>query len=201
MITLEIEGIPLRLNTAPALFSPSALDAGTRAMLSCVSFSPGDKVLDLGCGYGVVGIYAAKRIGAASVTMLDISGTAVALAERNAALNGVPGIRCVHSDGFAALDDAGYTLILSNPPYHTDFHVAKTFIEKGFNRLAMGGKMLMVTKRRDWYRNRFIAIFGGVSIQEVDGYLVFIAEKRSPAYAAAKPRAKRSREEGRHPDA
>ncbi|NCU26429.1 methyltransferase, partial [Candidatus Nomurabacteria bacterium] len=77
----------------------------------------------------------------------------------------------------------GYTLILSNPPYHTDFSVAKHFIEKGFNRLVLGGRMVMVTKRRDWYRNKFIAVFGGVSIREKDGYFVFAAEKRSSSYA------------------
>ena len=58
------------------------------------------------------------------------------------------------SDGFRDIPDTGYTLILSNPPYHTDFRVAKHFIEKGFNRLAIGGKMVMVTKRRDWYKRK-----------------------------------------------
>lgn len=72
---------------------------------------------------------------------------------------------------------------LSNPPYHTDFRVAKHFIEKGFNRLAIGGKMVMVTKRRDWYKRKLIAIFGGVQIREVDGYYVFLSEKRSAVYA------------------
>jgi 16S rRNA (guanine1207-N2)-methyltransferase len=43
--------------------------------------------------------------------------------------------------------------------------------------------MVMVTKRRDWYRNKFIAVFGGVSIKEKDGYFVFTAEKRSSSYA------------------
>lgn len=183
MITTEINGVPLRFETSPALFSPNGLDAGTRAMLACVSFSPEDKLLDLGCGYGAVGIYAAKLIGGGNVTMTDIDQSAVAAAERNARLNGVPGIRILQSDGFENLGDTGYTLILSNPPYHSDFSVAKHFIEKGFNRLALGGKMAMVTKRREWYKNKFISIFGGVSIREIDGYFVFTAEKRKEKYA------------------
>ena len=169
--------------TTPTLFSPEALDAGTRAMLSCASFTPEDKVLDLGCGYGVVGIYAAKLIGGRNVTMSDIDAAAVDAALTNAALNGVSDIRVLQSDGFDSIDDTGYTLILSNPPYHTDFAVAKRFIEKGFNRLAVGGKLMMVTKRRDWYKNKLIAIFGGVRIIESDGYFVFIAEKRGARYA------------------
>ena len=95
-------------------------------------------------------------------------------------------MRVVCSDGFRDLDEAGFDLILSNPPYQSDFAVAKHFIEKGFNRLVVGGRMLMVTKRRDWYRNKFISVFGGVRVREIDGYFVFDAEKRQAQYAGRK---------------
>jgi len=67
--------------------------------------------------------------------------------------------------------------------------VAKAFIEKGFNRLKLGGRMLMVVKRREWYKNKLISVFGGVKIHEIDGYYVFEAVKKSPNYAkrAQKP--------------
>ncbi|MDL2234306.1 methyltransferase [Ruminococcaceae bacterium OttesenSCG-928-L11] len=188
MLAIAINDIPLTLQTAPELFSPGGLDAGTAAMLSCINLLPSDKVLDLGCGYGVVGIYAAKCIGAERVTMCDIDPLAVEQARQNAALNNVPDVKIVQSDGFRSIDDFGFTVILSNPPYHADFSVPKHFIEKGFNRLAIGGRMLMVTKRRDWYKNKFISIFGGVKIQEVDGYFVFIAEKRTQSFASKKSR-------------
>lgn len=188
MIEVTLSGITMSLQTHPRLFLPNSLDKGTNAMLSCVSFQETDKVLDLGCGYGVVGIYAALQIGAQRVSMSDISETAVETARENARLNGVADIRIYVSDGFRSIDDAGYTLILTNPPYHTDFGVAKHFIEKGFNRLVTGGRMAMVTKRREWYQNKLTAIFGGVTIKALDGYFVFIAEKRSPSYANKKPR-------------
>lgn len=98
----------------------------------------------------------------------------------------MPGIRTLVSDGFTRLDDAEYDWILSNPPYHADFSVPRRFIEKGFNRLRIGGRMLMVTKRKDWYQNKFIAVFGGVKITEIDGYYVFMGEKRQNAYASGK---------------
>lgn len=183
MITIDLNSVSMCFQTSPALFSPNGLDSGTHAMLSCVQFEQGDKVLDLGCGYGIVGIYTAKLIGEKNVTMVDIDDMAVNIAMNNARLNGVPGIRIFQSDGFKDIDDTGYTLILTNPPYHSDFSVAKHFIEKGFNRLVIGGKLLMVTKRKDWYKNKLISIFGGVSIKELNGYCVFIAEKRSASYA------------------
>jgi len=67
-----------------------------------------------------------------------------------------------------------------------DFSVPKMFIEKGFNRLRIGGRMYMVTKRKLWYKNKLISIFGGVKIWEIDGYYVFMSVKKSPDYAKGK---------------
>lgn len=178
-----VENVELTLETAPGLFSPSGIDAGTRAMLSVADFREDDKILDLGCGYGVVGIFAAKRIGAGRVTMSDSNPAAVECASKNAALNGVDGVRTVLSDGFQGIDDKDYTLILSNPPYHEDFSVPKAFIEKGFNRLKLGGRMMMVTKREEWYRNKLTAIFGGVRVWHIDEYCVFLSIKMGMSYA------------------
>ena len=174
----QVQGIDLVLTTNDEVFSPAAVDRGTKAMLSFVSFSTEDKVLDLGCGCGVVGILAAKQIGADRVVMCDISETAVSLSRQNAEENGVGNVTIRVSDGLKEISETGFTLILSNPPYHTDFAVAKGFIEDGFKKLALGGKMVMVTKRLDWYRNKLSSIFGGVTVKEKDGYYVFLAEKR-----------------------
>lgn len=154
-------------------------------MLSCVEFKAEDKVLDLGCGYGVVGILAAKFTRPQHVFLTDISGQAVRCARQNAVLNHVSGVNIIISDAYENLNETGFSLILSNPPYHTDFSVAKTFIEKGFNRLLIGGRFYMVTKRREWYKNKFISIFGGVKIHQIDDYYVFEAEKRTESYAIA----------------
>lgn len=186
MFTETINGIPLTFETSSALFSPSCVDKGTISMLSAVAFSQSDKVLDLGCGYGVVGIYAAKLIGAQNVVMSDIDEKSIELSIKNVKINEVSGIKLILSDGFRNIEEKDFSLILSNPPYHTDFSVPKHFIEKGFNRLKIGGKMFMVTKRKEWYKNKLIAIFGGTKIYEVDGYFVFCAEKRSLQYANVK---------------
>ena len=183
IIEAVIKGWNFEFETTDNLFSPRQIDAGTMAMLSCVEFGKGWKVLDLGCGYGVVGIVAARFTDPANVYMVDVDPEAVALSMKNAARNSAAGVNIILSDGFDSLDETGFDCILSNPPYHTDFAVPKKFIEKGFNRLRTGGKMFMVTKRRDWYKNKLISIFGGVRIHEIAGYHVFEAEKRSMSYA------------------
>ena len=185
-IKAEVLGEQLTLRTQPGLFSPQRVDRGTLAMLSTVELQPGMRVMDLGCGCGVVGIAAAKKCGAENVVMSDADEGAVEAARENAALNGVEGVKIVLSDGFESVDESGFDLILSNPPYQSDFAVAKRFIEKGFNRLKLGGRMVMVTKRLDWYRNKLKAVFGGVRVREVDGYYVFEAERRSLRYATAR---------------
>lgn len=181
MISARIKDIDLIFQTAPDLFSPNSIDAGTLAMLSVEEFLPGDKVLDLGCGYGVVGILAGKLINENNVTMCDISEQAVEYAKINARLNNVPGIRILLSDGYKNIEDGDFTLILSNPPYHADFSVPKRFIETGFRKLAVGGRLVMVTKRLDWYKNKLSSVFGGVRVHEINGYYVFVAEKREHA--------------------
>ena len=183
MISETINNIPLTFETSKDLFSPHGVDKGTLSMLSVVNFSQSDKVLDLGCGYGIVGIYAAKLIGAQNVIMSDIDEKSIEFARKNAEINGVGDVKIVLSDGFKNIEDNDFTVILSNPPYHADFSIPKHFIEKGFNRLVIGGMMYMVTRRRDWYKNKFTAIFGGAKIHEIDGYYIFCAQKRKSQYA------------------
>lgn len=175
---VNIGDIEMEFTTEAEVFSPQRADRGTLAMLSVVKLEKQDKLLDLGCGYGLVGVWAAKQIGAEQVTMCDISGTAVRVAKKNCERNGVD-VAVYQSDGLKELpQELRFTKILSNPPYHEDFSVPKGFIELGYKRLALGGVMYMVTKRKEWYYNKLKTVFGGVCVDEIDGYYVFTAEKR-----------------------
>ncbi|MHB1483560.1 MAG: class I SAM-dependent methyltransferase [Saccharofermentanales bacterium] len=176
----------IELESSTGIFSTGGADKGTLAMLTEVKPEAGQTLLDLGCGSGIVAIWAAKQLGEDSVSMIDKDPKAVQIAKRNAQKNGFGNIKAFVSDGFANYTIMDLDWILSNPPYHSDFSVAKSFIEKGFNRLKIGGKMAMVTKRETWYKNKFIAIFGGVKIVKSDDYFIFIAQKRNPFYANKK---------------
>ena len=178
MISVTLKNTALNFFTDATLFSPRSIDKGTLIMLSVVNFSVKDKVLDLGCGYGVVGILAAKLIGPERVVMCDILPQAVECARKNAALNEVAEVSIKVSNGYDNIPDNDFTIILSNPPYHADFSVPKHFIEEGFRKLVHGGKMVMVTKRLTWYKRKLTAVFGGVKVIAKDGYYIFVAEKR-----------------------
>ena len=175
---VNIGDISMDFVTEAGVFSPHGADSGTLAMLSVVKLDEQDKLLDLGCGYGLVGIWAAKKIGDEQVVMCDISENAVMVARKNCEQNGV-GVAVYQSDGLKDLpQELRFTKILSNPPYHEDFSVPKGFIELGYKRLVPGGVMYMVTKRKDWYYNKLKTVFGGVRVEEIDGYYIFTAEKR-----------------------
>ena len=113
----------------------------------------------------------------------DLDPRAAALARRNARKNGVDGVRVYTGDALEAVPDRAFDRILLNPPYQTDFSVAKRLILKSFNRLEIGGKLFMVTKRRTWYLNKLKSVFGGARVQQIDGYFVFEAERRARQYA------------------
>ena len=178
MIETEIKAQKLKFKTNANVFSPSSIDTGTLAMLDFIDFKSGDKVLDLGCGYGVVGILAAKILNPQDVYISDISSDAISLSRANLVLNDVEKVNIVQSNGFENIPEKDFNIIASNPPYHEDFKIPKQFIENGYRHLALGGRMFMVTKRRTWYKMKFISVFGGVSIFEKNGYFVFMAEKK-----------------------
>jgi len=184
MIEINIKNQNLKFETSGKVFSPHSIDPGTLAMLDCIELNAGDKVLDLGCGYGVVGILAAKIASPENVYMCDSSEDAINLSKTNSTLNNVDGVKIFLSDGLKNIAENNFTIIASNPPYHEDFKIPKAFIEKGYMSLAPGGKMYMVTKRKTWYKMKFISVFGGVKITEINGYFVFMAEKKLIGNAA-----------------
>ena len=177
MIVENIFGFDLKFETDEKLFSYKSADSGTLFMLEKAEIKSGDIILDIGCGYGLVGIYCALKADPKNITMTDIDQVAVEYARKNLANNDITGVTVIESDAYKNVERSDYTLILSNPPYHADFSVPKAFIEGGYRRLITGGRMYMVTKRLEWYKRKFISVFGGVRISRCDDYYVFMGIK------------------------
>lgn len=180
--TFAFGGRDFTVRTAPGIFSPRGLDAGTSAMLDVIAAAPprpGARFLDLGCGAGVVSMIATELWGL-DTTAVDVNARALRISTANA-----PRANVVASDGFRQVSGATpFDIIASNPPYHTDFAVAKQFIEGAYHHLSMGGTLYLVVKRADWYVQKVRAIFGGCRVTEQEGYSVITAEKRPPKTTA-----------------
>lgn len=140
----------LPLRSLPGVFSSDRLDEGTRLLLDVLTISPAARVLDLGCGYGLLGLHAAK-VGAAQVDLVDINLLAVAAARENLKLHAIRNAQAFPSDILAAVPDSRYTCVVTNPPFHTgqavDYQVTQAFIEQTQAVLAPDGQFWIVANR------------------------------------------------------
>ena len=131
----------------PGVFANGRVDAGTRALLDHIEGpDPKTKVLDFGCGSGLLSLEMRRKVPGLSVDLLDIDGLAVEAARRN-----LPGCEVFHSDGFAAVKGRRWDLIVSNPPFHDgvarDHDVLARLILEAPNHLTNGGKLYIVCQR------------------------------------------------------
>lgn len=164
---VALRGFQLELKSLPGIFSPGGLDSGTELMLQEAEIPQGGRVLDLGCGYGVVGIVASK-LGAGEVVYLDEDLVALTACRENIAAHGLEG-EVIHSHlPWAA--QGKFDCILVNPPYHTDYGVPRAFLEFAARRLNPRGWVYVVVKKPLWYRNKLRSLFGGFRSIERNGY-------------------------------
>jgi 16S rRNA (guanine1207-N2)-methyltransferase len=141
-------GPSCRFVSRPGVFSYGRFDNGARALVETMMVHPGDRVLDLGCGCGTNGVFAAQRTGSAGrITFVDSNVRAVALADLNARGNGVTAYQTVASSRVERLDESGFDVILANPPYYANSSIARLFIARGRALLKPNGRFYMVTKQ------------------------------------------------------
>ena len=145
-----LPGETLRLRSLPGVFSANQLDEGTRLLLQSLEIPAGSRVLDLGCGCGVIGLHAA-RSEAAQVDMIDNNLYAVAAAQENIRLHGLQNARAFPSDALEAVQDQNYDLVVSNPPFHSgkevDYQITQAFIQQASQVLVPGGEFWLVANQ------------------------------------------------------
>ena len=112
-IQVELAGVRADFCTDAGVFSRDGLDTGTRALLEALP-EPAGRVLDLGCGWGAVGVLMGKRWPKAEIVMTDINRRAAELARRNLAQNGVTA-QVFEGDGFENVP-GNFDMIVTNPP-------------------------------------------------------------------------------------
>lgn len=163
--TVPARDVDLSLQTVPGVFAANRLDDGTALLLAHLEVPAGVRVLDIGCGTGVIGIVAAK-LGAGAVDLADANLLAVAAAHRNLAVNGVARGRAIASDVYAALSEERYDLVVSNPPFHrgksVDYDVAGRIIDEAPAHLHPGGRLVLVANAFLAYEHRLSRSFARV---------------------------------------
>jgi 16S rRNA (guanine1207-N2)-methyltransferase len=170
----------IRAMSRPGVFSHRSIDAGARRLIEAMEVEAGARVLDIGCGSGAVALAAASRAEDVEVHAVDSSARAVVCTRRGAELNGLHNVTTeLNADGNYA-GAGSYDLALANPPYYAGFRIARHFLMAGWDALWPGGRMLVVTKRPDWYLDNMGAWFEEVSASEQKGYAVFSGVRPRP---------------------
>jgi len=147
-LTVRLRGRDLELTTDAGVFSRSRIDPGTRLLIDEMEIRPGDRVLDLGCGYGVVGVVAALEAPQGQVILVDVNERAVALAEENLRSNGIENAEARQGDGFASVAGETFDVIALNPPIRAGLATVHRLIEEARRHLRPGGRFYLVGRTR-----------------------------------------------------
>lgn len=158
----ELRGVPLTFSTTWGLFSPKTVDAGTLLLIEHLDLQEGDTCLDLGCGYGAVGVTLAKCVPTGTIYMVDKDFVAVNYARKNAEQNRLENCHVLLSNGFSHLPDIQFDLIVSNLPANVGKELLQIFLSDAERHLKPGGRLYVVTISglRKFIKRNFMTIFG-----------------------------------------
>ncbi len=144
-VTLRALGNELVFTTDAGVFSRDGLDRGTEVLLEALPVLTG-RVLDLGCGWGAVGVALGKKYPSLDIVMTDINQRAVDLARRNLAQNGVKA-KAVQGDGFASVTGT-FDAIVTNPPIRAGKAVIYGLFSQARDFLNPGGALYIVIRKQ-----------------------------------------------------
>ncbi|MBI4099839.1 class I SAM-dependent methyltransferase [Candidatus Microgenomates bacterium] len=148
--------------TEPGVFSPNQLDLGSRVLLE--NLPEGKNVLDLGCGYGAMGIIYAKLHPERFVTLLDNNLRAFELTKKNVLLNEVRNVKPFKADVTYSTLPWEFDLIFSNPPWAKSKSVLPKLFQFANNHLAVGGRFYVVVNKTFPTEDALREIFGKVVV-------------------------------------
>ncbi|PTX58166.1 16S rRNA (guanine1207-N2)-methyltransferase [Melghirimyces profundicolus] len=144
-----LRGKAFRFRADAGVFSKKGIDFGTRLLIETAELPETGEILDLGCGYGPVGIACAFFAPACRVTMVDVNRRALELAERNAGINGVKDrVEVLESDGLQAVRQRRFAGILTNPPIRTGKKTVYRLFRECRDQLEPGGSLWVVIRKQ-----------------------------------------------------
>ena len=178
-ISQNINGAKFEFYTASGVFSKDKVDTGTLALAENMIIEKNSKVLDVGCGIGVLGIVAAKFFNA-SVVMADINKRAVNLAKKNAELNNVKA-EIYQGNLYEKIKDKDFDAVVSNPPNTAGKELCFQLIEESKNYLKQSRSLQIVARHNKGGKTlskKMEEIFGNVKvIAKKSGYFVYMSVK------------------------
>lgn len=178
-----LRGQSLTIHSTWGLFSPDHVDDGSRLLIEEMEVGPKDEVLDLGCGYGVIGLTAAKLAAAGNVEMVDKDFVAVDYANKNAEINGLGNCRAHLSNAFSKIQkNKKFDVILSNIPAKVGNEMLSLIVHDAHEHLKSNGRLYIVAVAglREFLKRKFNDTFGNYEkLRQSKTYAVVLAVKKT----------------------
>lgn len=179
-VDYRIHGVNFRFVTDTAVFSKTSVDKGTDLLLESSIADikrrgPGrnESLLDLGCGWGVVGIVMKTVFTLFDVTCVDVNTRAVALARENAGLNPNSPDNIMVSDILEAVpEDKMFDTVITNPPVRAGKKTVFAFYEQSYAHMKEGGAIYVVLQRKqgaDSTKKKLNELFGNCETIDIKG--------------------------------
>ncbi|USS90096.1 class I SAM-dependent methyltransferase [Fructilactobacillus carniphilus] len=180
-----IEGQTLHFISDNGVFSKRTVDYGSRVLIENVNLTdlPAGPILDLGCGYGPIGLFLAKEYPDRQFELVDVNQRALALAERNAAVNGISNVTVATSDVYAGVGEQQFAAVVTNPPVRAGKDVVDAMITGAATHLRPNGRLLVVLQKKQGApsaKRLMQATFGNAEVIKRDkGYYVLASVQHS----------------------
>ncbi|MEM2150755.1 MAG: class I SAM-dependent methyltransferase [Candidatus Bathyarchaeia archaeon] len=182
LISAYLRGRRFQFLTSAGVFSKNRVDLGTRVLVKHMILPDRGYILDIGCGYGVIGIVAAASNPNIHVVMVDINRRAVNLAKRNIKINGVINAEARCGNLYEPVKGMVFECILSNPPISAGLATVKAIVAEAPKYMSDGGTLQVVVKSkvgRERFTQMLKETFGNFTvIARESGYRVLMAEKK-----------------------
>lgn len=178
------------VESRPGVFSHRRVDGGARALIKSLEHSREFleqssgrtgrtlRIADLGCGSGAVSAAAAFVFPEARILAVDSHARAVECTSASAVRNEIDRIDVLLESDAVLPNANSWDLILTNPPYYSDFRISELFLHAAFSALRPGGRIHLVTKLLDWHLSRMNQLFRDVEVHRIGEYDVIIGGKR-----------------------
>lgn len=180
-VRTSLRGKTFEFTTDAGVFSKEGIDFGSRLLIEAMDIAETDEVLDVGCGYGPIGLTAASLAHRGRVTMVDINERAVELAKENARSNSIANAEIVQGDLFESVEGKTFTKILTNPPIRAGKQVVHRIFELAFEHLVEGGQLWIVIQKKQGAPSaqaKLESLFGAVEeVTKDKGYRIYRATK------------------------
>lgn len=173
-------GQTLSFHSTWGVFSPREVDEGSRLLLDEMTIRPGDDCLDLGCGYGPIGLTMARLAPEGRTLLVDKDFVAVDYANINIRNNQIPNAEAILSNGFSAVGKRQFDIIASNIPAKVGNEMLTLFMYDALAHLKPGGRLYVVTINglRQYIKRNFNEVFGNYDkLKQGKTYTVGMAEK------------------------